>query len=50
MTGYWENPNVIAMALLIFGVVVFIALWWGTTHEWSLRGFQRGYRAMPTSR
>ncbi|GAA0523792.1 transporter [Saccharopolyspora subtropica] len=50
MTGYWTEPNAIALALLVFGVVVFIALWWGTTHEWSLRAFQRGYRAMPTSR
>jgi putative amide transporter protein len=50
LTGNWRNPNTIATALLIFGVVVFVALGWGTTHEWSLRGFRRGYRAMPTSR
>ncbi|MFI0467307.1 MULTISPECIES: AmiS/UreI family transporter [Saccharopolyspora] len=40
MTGYWRNPNAIAMALVIFGVVVFVALWLFTTGVWSVRGFR----------
>jgi hypothetical protein len=47
MTGYWTNPAAIAMALLIFGVVVFVALWLITTGVWTLRGL-RWQRAMPT--
>ncbi|MDA3630285.1 AmiS/UreI family transporter [Saccharopolyspora oryzae] len=50
LTGNWRNPSATALTLAVFGVVVFGALWWGTTHEWSLRGFQRGHRAMPVSR
>lgn len=50
LTGYWRNPNAIAIALLVFGVAVFVALGWGTTPEWSLRGFGLGYPATPTSR
>ncbi|MGW5645625.1 AmiS/UreI family transporter [Saccharopolyspora sp. NPDC003752] len=38
MTGYWRNPNAIATALVIFGVVVFVALWLFTTGVWSVRG------------
>jgi putative amide transporter protein len=47
MTGYWTNPAAIAMALVIFGVVVFVALWLITTGVWTLRGL-RWQRAMPT--
>lgn len=47
MTGYWTNPAAITMALVIFGVVVFVALWLITTGVWTLRGL-RWQRAMPT--
>ncbi|MEV6228779.1 AmiS/UreI family transporter [Saccharopolyspora shandongensis] len=40
MTGYWRNPNAIATALVVFGVVVFVALWLFTTGVWSVRGFR----------
>jgi putative amide transporter protein len=27
LTGYWEDPNLYAVALAVFGIVVFAALW-----------------------
>ncbi|MBB5156666.1 AmiS/UreI family transporter [Saccharopolyspora phatthalungensis] len=50
LTGYWQNPDSITLGLVIFGVVVFVALWLITTGVWSVRGFRWGFRAMPTPR
>ncbi|MEU6268487.1 AmiS/UreI family transporter [Saccharopolyspora shandongensis] len=44
MTGYWRNPNAIATALVIFGVVVFVALWLFTTGVWSVRVLSAPHR------
>lgn len=50
LTGNWQNPNAIALALLVFGVVVFVALWLFTTGVWSVRGLRSGLRGMSAPR
>ena len=47
LTGYWHSPVVTAAALIVFGVVVFVALWPLTSASWSPRSGSPENRQRP---